>query len=91
FVKVYIDNIIIFSKIKEEHLEHLRTVYKILNKACIYISVAKSFTGYLAIRLLRYMVNNKGIAKTDDHITTFKKLKFPDTLNSLEHYLRIAR
>ncbi|AEO54383.1 hypothetical protein MYCTH_2028710, partial [Thermothelomyces thermophilus ATCC 42464] len=86
---VYIDNIIIFSKIEEEYLEHLYTIYKILNKAYIYISTTKSFIRYLAIRLLRYIINSKGIIKTDDYITTFKKLKFLDTLDSLEHYLGI--
>ncbi|AEO60614.1 hypothetical protein MYCTH_2069804, partial [Thermothelomyces thermophilus ATCC 42464] len=67
----------------EEYLEYLYIVYKILNKAYIYISATKSFIGYLAIRLLRYIINGKGIAKTDDYFTTFKKLKFLDTLNSL--------
>ncbi|AEO55087.1 hypothetical protein MYCTH_2054232, partial [Thermothelomyces thermophilus ATCC 42464] len=90
FVKVYINDIIIFSKIEEEYLKYLYTIYEILNKAYIYISVAKSFIGYLAVRLLRYIVNGKGITKTDDRIATFKKLKFLDTLDNLEHYLRIA-
>ncbi|AEO57335.1 hypothetical protein MYCTH_2061788, partial [Thermothelomyces thermophilus ATCC 42464] len=91
FIRVYINDIIIFSKIEEEYLEYLYTIYKILNKAYIHISITKSFIGYLAIRLLRYIVNGKGITKTDDRITAFKKLKFLDILNSLEHYLRIAR
>ncbi|AEO59301.1 hypothetical protein MYCTH_2063376, partial [Thermothelomyces thermophilus ATCC 42464] len=91
FIRVYIDSIIIFSKTEEEYLEYPYTVYKILNKAYIYISATKSFIGYLAMRLLRYIVNGKGIAKTNDYIAIFKKLKFLDTLNSLEHYLRIVR
>jgi hypothetical protein len=37
------------------------------------------------------MVNGKGVAKTDDRIATFKKIKFPTTLNTLEQYLGIAR
>ncbi|AEO53726.1 hypothetical protein MYCTH_2050101, partial [Thermothelomyces thermophilus ATCC 42464] len=91
FVRVYINDIIIFSKIEEEYLEYLYTVYEISNKAYIYISIAKSFIGYLAIRLLRYVINSKGITKTDNRITAFKKLKFLNTLDSLEHYLRMAR
>ncbi|AEO59281.1 hypothetical protein MYCTH_2065342, partial [Thermothelomyces thermophilus ATCC 42464] len=91
FIRVYINDIIIFSKMEEEYLEHLYTIYKILDKAYIYISIAKSFIGYPAIRLLRYIVNSKGITKTDNRIAAFKKLKFLDTLDSLEHYLRIAR
>ncbi|AEO55545.1 hypothetical protein MYCTH_2052169, partial [Thermothelomyces thermophilus ATCC 42464] len=91
FVRVYINNIIIFSRIEEEYLQYLRTIYKILDKTYIHISIAKSFIDYLAIRLLRYIINSKSITKTDDRITAFKKLKFLDTLDSLEYYLRIAR
>ncbi|AEO53317.1 hypothetical protein MYCTH_2054788, partial [Thermothelomyces thermophilus ATCC 42464] len=91
FIRVYIDNIIIFSKVEEEYLEYLYTIYEILNKAYIHISITKSFIGYLAMRLLRYIINSKGITKTNDRIATFKKLKFLDTLDSLEHYLRMAR
>ncbi|AEO58554.1 hypothetical protein MYCTH_2063115, partial [Thermothelomyces thermophilus ATCC 42464] len=90
FIKVYINNIIIFGKIKEEYPKYLYIIYRILNKAYIHISTIKFFIRYLAIRLLRYIVNGKGIIKTDDHIAAFKKLKFLDTLDSLEHYLRIA-
>ncbi|AEO60548.1 hypothetical protein MYCTH_2068645, partial [Thermothelomyces thermophilus ATCC 42464] len=91
FVRVYINDIFIFSKTEEEYLEYLYTIYEILNKAYIYISVTKSFIEYLAVRLLRYIVNGKGIAKTNNRIAAFKKLKFLDTLDSLEHYLGIAR
>ncbi|AEO59062.1 hypothetical protein MYCTH_2064786, partial [Thermothelomyces thermophilus ATCC 42464] len=90
FVRAYINNIIIFSKTEEEYLEYLRTIHEILDKAYIYISATKSFVRYLAIRLLRYIVNGEGITKTDNRIAIFKELKFLDTLNSLEHYLRIA-
>ena len=62
----------------------------ILDKARIYISAAKSFVVYPTIRLLGYIVDGKGIAKTDDRIEAFKKLTFPRTLEALETYLGMA-
>ncbi|AEO64501.1 uncharacterized protein THITE_2037037, partial [Thermothielavioides terrestris NRRL 8126] len=89
-VYAYIDDIIIANKNIEEHLKYIETVLDILDKAYIYISVEKSFVAYPSIRLLSYIVNSKGVAKTDDRIAIFKKLKFLDTLETLEQYLSIA-
>ena len=91
FVRAYINNIVIFSETKEEHLQYLKEVIEVLDKARVYISTPKSFAIYLLVQLLRYIVNSKGVAKTDNYITIFKKLKFPNTLDDLEHYLSIAR
>ncbi|AEO63650.1 uncharacterized protein THITE_2042885, partial [Thermothielavioides terrestris NRRL 8126] len=89
-VYTYIDDIIIASKDIEEYLKYIKIVLNILDKVYIYISIEKSFVAYLSVRLLGYIVNSEGIAKIDDRITVFKKLKFPNTLEALEQYLGIA-
>ncbi|AEO67110.1 uncharacterized protein THITE_2048977, partial [Thermothielavioides terrestris NRRL 8126] len=86
----YIDDIIIVSKSIEEYLKYIETVLDIFDKVYVYISVEKSFVAYPSIRLLSYIVNGEGVAKMDDRITIFKKLKFPNTLKTLEQYLSIA-
>src|SRR5581483_8959772 len=91
FVRAYIDDIIIFSRTAEEHLEYVGIVCDILDRARVHISGPKSFVAYPAVRLLGHVVNGEGVAKTDDRIAAFQKLKFPDTLNTLETYLGIAR
>ena len=90
FVRVYIDDIVVFSLSFEEYLKYLKIVLEIIDKARLYISVPKSFAGYLAVRLLGYIVNREGTAKTDNRIAAFKKLKFPNTLDDLEYYLGMA-
>ncbi|AEO69980.1 uncharacterized protein THITE_2013508, partial [Thermothielavioides terrestris NRRL 8126] len=87
FIYTYINNIIIASKNIEEYLKYIKTVLNIFNKIYIYISVEKSFIAYLSVRLLSYIVNSEGVAKIDDRIAIFKKLKFPNTLETLEQYL----
>ncbi|AEO68762.1 uncharacterized protein THITE_2053365, partial [Thermothielavioides terrestris NRRL 8126] len=83
-IYVYINNIIIASKNIEEYLKYVKTVLNILDKVYIYILVEKSFIAYLLIRLLSYIVNSEGVAKTDNRIAIFKKLKFPNTFETLE-------
>ncbi|AEO62759.1 uncharacterized protein THITE_2037479, partial [Thermothielavioides terrestris NRRL 8126] len=83
-VYAYIDNIIIASRNIEEYLKYIEIVLNIFNKVYVYISVEKSFIAYPLIRLLSYIVNSEGVAKIDDRITIFKKLKFPNILKTLE-------
>ena len=90
FIRAYIDDISIFSNNKKEYIEHVTTVLDILDKVRVYILAKKSFASYLAVRLLGYVVDGEGITKTDDRIDAFKKLKFPNTLESLERYIGIV-
>ncbi|AEO63333.1 uncharacterized protein THITE_2042654, partial [Thermothielavioides terrestris NRRL 8126] len=83
-IYAYINDIIITSKDIEEYLKYIETVLDILDKVYIYISIEKSFIAYLSVRLLSYIVNGEGVAKIDNRITVFKKLKFPNTLEALE-------
>ncbi|AEO65560.1 uncharacterized protein THITE_2047704, partial [Thermothielavioides terrestris NRRL 8126] len=90
-VYIYINNIIIASKNIKKYFKYIETVLNILDKVYIYILVEKFFIAYLLVRLLSYIVNSKGVAKIDDKIAIFKKLKFPNTFKTLEQYLSIAR
>ncbi|AEO63428.1 uncharacterized protein THITE_2041779, partial [Thermothielavioides terrestris NRRL 8126] len=83
-VYTYIDDIIIASKNIEEYLKYVEIVLNILDKVYVYISIEKSFIAYLSVRLLSYIVNSEEVAKIDDRIAIFKKLKFSNTFKTLE-------
>ncbi|AEO66688.1 uncharacterized protein THITE_2049337, partial [Thermothielavioides terrestris NRRL 8126] len=89
-IYIYIDDIIIANKNIKEYLKYIKTVLNILDKVYIHISIEKSFVAYPSVRLLSYIVNGEGVAKIDNRIAIFKKLKFPNTLKTLEQYLSIA-
>ncbi|KHE83108.1 hypothetical protein GE21DRAFT_1179383, partial [Neurospora crassa] len=70
FVRVYIDNIIIFSKTAEEYFKYLRIVLSIINKYRIYITINKSFVKYPSVKLLNYIIDREGVNRTNNYITT---------------------
>ena len=90
FVRVYINDIVIFSNTPEKYIRHLKIVLKIIDENRLNISAAKSFVGYLYVRLLRLIVNGTGRSRTDDRIAVFKKIQFPDIFDFLSIYFGMA-
>ena len=51
FIKVYVDDLIIFSKNFELHIEHFRKFFQLLKKLRIIINLKKTFLNYLNVTL----------------------------------------
>ena len=52
YAKVYVDDIVIFFKILKEYVDHLRTIFHLLNFKKVILFSKKSFLGYLFVILL---------------------------------------
>src|SRR5437667_401480 len=68
FVCYYIDDIIIFSKTLENHLQHLNMIFSLFNRLEITLKKIKTHLNYLSIILLDQQV--------DDFEKTFDDLNF---------------
>ena len=53
FVRVYVDNIVIFSEILNNYMKHLHAIFQILIKNNISINYKKTFLNYSFITLLK--------------------------------------
>ena len=87
FVKTYVNDIIIFSKILHEHIEHLRQMFQFFKKRRVSLTFNKSFIDYSFIQLLNQKIDSLKLIiskKTVAIITTFKFFRF---LNDLDHFL----
>ena len=63
FVVVFIDDILVFSKMEEEHVEHLRLVLHKLREHRLYAKRSKCEFWLKEVSFLGHVVSNGGIAK----------------------------
>ncbi|GJS11616.1 putative reverse transcriptase domain-containing protein [Tanacetum coccineum] len=61
FVIVFIDDILIYSKTQEEHVEHLRLVLEFLKKEKLYAMFFKCEFWLREVQFLRHVINGNGI------------------------------
>jgi hypothetical protein len=61
FCVVYLDNILIYSQSKEEHVQHLKKVMEYLCQSELYANPKKCSFFQDEIEFLRYIVNTEGI------------------------------
>jgi hypothetical protein len=90
FARAYIDDIVITSRTREEHLEYLRSVFSTLVKYNIAIKGKKYFIGYPSATVLGKKVDSFRISTIKEKLEAITKLAFLKTAKELETYLGIA-
>jgi len=90
YARAYIDDIVIFSRTFEEHIQHLKRVFAALQKHRIHLSAKKSFLVFPSVQLLGQKVDALGLASDADKLAAIAKLDFPKSLKHLEYYLGLT-
>ena len=62
FIKVFIDNIIIFSRILIEYLSYLRQIFELFRNRRVSLLLIKLFINYFSIILLNQRVDKLNIS-----------------------------
>ena len=90
FVIVFIDDILIYSRSKEDHVEHLRTVLKILKQKKLYAKFKKCEFWLDKIAFLGHIVSSEGISVDPSKVEAVENWPRPKSVSEVRSFLGLA-
>jgi len=90
FVVVFIDDILVFSKTKEEYAEHLRLVLQKLREHKLYAKRSKCEFRLEEVSFLGHVVSNGGIAVDPSKVKDVLNWKPPTDVSEIHSFLGLA-
>ncbi|NBU71599.1 MAG: hypothetical protein EBS53_09130, partial [Bacteroidetes bacterium] len=90
FVKVYIDDVLIFSRSADEHLVHIHKVLERLEKFGLVLKLSKCSFGEMEIQYLGHVVNAGGIKPAGDNLKKILEHKVPSNIKELRSFLGLV-
>jgi hypothetical protein len=90
FMVVYFDDILIYRKSLDEHIEHLHAVFGALHEAHLFANHEKCTFCTDRVAFLGYVVTPQGIEVDEAKIEGRKSWPIPATLKQLQSFLGLA-
>ena len=87
FLPVYIDDIVVYSKMYKDHINHLDKVLAAIKKAGITLSPNKCHLFYGLILLLGHEVSRLGLSTHKEKVKAIMELNRPRKLSQLQTFL----
>jgi hypothetical protein len=91
FIVVFIDDILVYSKIEEDHEEHLRLVLQKLREQQLYAKFSKCDFWLKEVSFLGHIITDGGISVDPAKVEDVLKWELPRTVKEIRSFLGLAR
>ncbi|GKE63198.1 putative reverse transcriptase domain-containing protein, partial [Tanacetum coccineum] len=88
--QVFIDDILVYSRNKEEHANHLRIILELLRKEKLYVKFSKCDFWIHIVQFLGYLINSQGLHVDPAKIKAVKNWASPTTPTEIRQFLGLA-
>jgi len=90
FCSAYLDDILIYSKTREEHIEHVRKVLMQLRKAGLFAKISKCEFFVQKTKFLGLIIGRDGIQMDPEKVKTIKEWPIPSCLTDVQAFIGFA-
>eukprot|EP00253_Pinus_taeda_P026975 PITA_26975 len=87
FIVIYLDDLTVFSKSDQQHLDHLRQVFLTCRKYGISLNPKKSLFGLEEGKLLGHIISKDSIKIDPDRIEAILQIPHPKNIKELQYFL----
>ena len=88
---VYLDDIIVFSKSPEEHVQQLRAVLRRLKDAKLYAKLSKCEFGLKKVKFLGHIVSSEGLQPDEDKVKLVREWPRPANVKEVRQFVGLAQ
>jgi hypothetical protein len=90
FVVVYFDDILIYSKFLDEHVEHIKCALAVLRKECLFANLAKCTFCAVKVVFLSFVVSAQGVEVDEEKIKALREWLAPQNVSQVRSFLGLA-
>ncbi|PNX95727.1 retrotransposon-related protein [Trifolium pratense] len=90
FVLVFFDDILVYSKSEEEHVQHLKSVLAVLVEHCFVANKSKCKFGCLHIDYLGHIISGEGVSVDPDKVKCILEWPEPKNVKGVRGFLGLT-